>query len=158
MGMTIHQLCETCEALRRDLHAAGKKMDGQELSAYRKSLMVRYNAGFLNGWTVRMCKHVSDVFHARQQQMLTHRKKGLFGKTTTHCTTKLTLTAPMLADTVLTCTVRTNAPLGIPEAGARVRVSGELEAVLFLGGDAPEWRSGEFTKAPKVTLLDEPIS
>ncbi len=151
--MTIQQLCDICETLRTSLYQAGKQMDGKALSVYRKKLAGKYHAEFLNGWTVQLHRPVSDVFHAASHHVLTQSKKGLFGSTTTHYTTRMTLTAPQMPECGIACTVRTKAPLPLPEEGADVRISGELQVIVFLGGEQPQWKTGEFLKHPRVLPL-----
>lgn len=145
--MTMEKLCEICEALNKEFNTAARTMDGRELSAFRKKLSFKYDIGFENGWTVRMCRRVSDVFTVEEAQVWTRTERGLFGKVHSRPTLRLTLHSPIVPALQIRC-ITSGADK--PEIGTSLHISGALEVSVFLRGEGLQWKSGEFGKGTKM--------
>jgi hypothetical protein len=146
LPMTLERLCRQCEALNREFNAAAREYSGEELSKCRKRLMMRYNAGFVNGWTVRICRTVSDTFTVEQAQGWEHTQKGLLGSKTMS-KVRLTLQNAAMPEIPIACMT---AMRRCPSNGETVHVSGELELVLFLHPEQMQWKSAAFLKVGRV--------
>ncbi len=151
--MTMEQLFRKCETLNKEFNTAARTMDGGELSAFRKKLSFKHDIGFENGWTVRMCRHVSDVFIVEEAQVWTRTEKGLFGKLHSRQTLRLTLHSPQIPELQIRCIT---ACADKPEPGASLHICGELEVSAFLRGEVLQWKAGEFGKRTKITPAERP--
>lgn len=140
-------LCTRCEALGRELNTSAKNMNGAELAAFRKKLQRKYGVTFENGWTVRMCRRVSDVFTVESVQCWKHTKKGVFGKTSEKQNQHLMLRTEAAPGLCIKCIVSDAEPL---TADMQVHVNGALELVVFLPAGRLEWKSAEFLKRVKI--------
>lgn len=147
MAMTIAQLCAKCEALNKEFNTSARQMDGRELAAYRRRLMMKYDAGFVNGWTVRLCRNVEDVFTVGHTQLWTKTDKKMFGRKSAVHKLRLALSHPALPDVQITAIAEHGES---PESGSEIRISGELEAVLFLHPDGVQWKSAAFLKNVRI--------
>lgn len=148
--MTIEQLCGKCDALCREFNAAAREMNGRELAAHRRRLMMKHNAGFVNGWTVRVCRRVEDVFTVEHTQLWTKTEKGLFGRKTAVQKLHLELSHPCIQDVRIRATASHDEP---PANGTRLRVCGEFEAELFLHPEGVQWKSAEFSGKVRFTQI-----
>lgn len=150
--MTMQKLCGICTALNTEFNTAAKEMDSNALSAIRKKLAFRYDVSFLNGWTVRFIRHVSDTFTVEQMQVWTQTKKGLFGKKS-GSRIILMLRTPDAPELVIRCTSTDSALAKRLQTGISVKVSGELEVTAFLRAGDVVWKEGEFGTAVRVTAV-----
>lgn len=151
LPMNIEKICEQCEKLNREFNTAAREMNGRELAALRTRLMMKYDAAFVNGWTVRLNRRVEDVFTAEQVQVWEQTGKGVFGKRRSTRKLRLALRSQALSDTIIKCIASAEEP---PCIGQQVRVCGELELVLFLHPEGVQWKSAEFLKNVRITQVD----
>lgn len=149
--MTMQKLCGVCTALNTEFNTAAKEMDSNALSAVRKKLAFRYDVSFLNGWTVRLLRHVSDSFTVEQMQVWTQTKKGLFGKRS-GSRIILLLRTPAAPELVIRCTSTDAALAKRLRTGCTVKVSGEMEITAFLRAGDVVWKEAEFGKNVRVTV------
>ena len=148
MAMTIAQLCAKCEALNKEFNTSARQMDGRELAAYRRRLMMKYDAAFVNGWTVRLCRNVEDVFTVGHTQLWTKTEKKMFGRKYTVQKVSLELEHPCITELTVKGVAASDEP---PSSGSEIRICGELEAVLFLHPDGVQWKSAIFLGQVRVT-------
>lgn len=141
MAMTIAQLCAKCEALNKEFNTSARQMNGRELAAYRRRLMMKYDAAFVNGWTVRLCRNVEDVFTVGHTQLWTKTEKKMFGRKHTVQKVSLELEHPCITELTVKGVAASDEP---PSSGSEIRICGELEAVLFLHPDGVQWKSAIF--------------
>ena len=141
MAMTIAQLCAKCEALNKEFNTSARQMNGRELAAYRRRLMMKYDAAFVNGWTVRLCRNVEDVFTVGHTQLWTKTEKGMLGRKHTVQKVSLELEHPCITELTVKGVAASDEP---PSSGSEIRICGELEAVLFLHPDGVQWKSAIF--------------
>ncbi len=148
--MTMQQLCGICQKLSAEFNAAVKKMDTAEFSEYRKRLAIKYNAGFDNGWTLRISRRISDTFTIETMQVWTQTKKGLLGKRS-GSRILLTLRSNAAPELSIRCTSTDGTLAKRLHSGGKVKVTGELELTAFLRAGGVEWKSGEFGDKARVT-------
>lgn len=151
MAMTIQQLCEKCDALNREFNTSAREMNGRELAACRKRLMMKYDVAFVNGWTVRLCRNVDDEFTVGRAQIWTKTEKGMFGRKLTVQKLSLELEHPCITELTVKGVAASDEP---PSSGSEIRVCGELEAVLFLHPGGVQWKSAAFLKNVKIRQVD----
>ncbi len=150
--MDIEKICKQCEKLNSEFNTAARGMNGRELAAFRTRLMMKYDVGFVNGWTIRLNRRVEDIFTAEQVQIWEQTGKSLFGKKKSTRKLRLTLRSPLLPDTIIKAITSAEEP---PCIGQQIRVCGELELVLFLHPEGVQWKSAAFLKNVRITQIDE---
>ncbi len=148
--MNIKTICEQCEKLNREFNTAARGMNGRELAAFRTRLMMKYDVGFVNGWTIRLNRRVEDVFTAEQVQVWEQTGKGLFGKKRAPQKLRLILRSQVLPDTFIKCIASAEEP---PCIGQQVRVCGELEIAAFLHSEGVQWNAAEFRKVTRLARM-----
>ncbi len=148
--MTMQKLCGICQKLSAEFNAAVKKMDTAEFSEYRKRLAIKYNAGFDNGWTLRIHRRISDNFTIDTMQIWTQTKKGLLGKRS-GSRILLTLRSTAAPELSIRCTSTDGRLAKQLHSGGMVKVTGELELTAFLRTGNVEWKTAEFGEKVRIS-------
>ncbi len=148
--MTMQQLCGICQKLSAEFNAAVRKMDTAEFSEYRKRLAIKYNAGFDNGWTLRIHRRISDTFTIDTMQVWTQTKKGMFGKRS-GSRILLTLRSTAAPELSIRCTSTDGALAKHLHSGGTVKAAGEMELTAFLRAGEVEWKTAEFGEKVRIS-------